>query len=402
MTPRPARLLDISRLLSRAGRGLTGVDRVELAYLDALIADPVPLYGLARTALGFVLVDQAALKDLRPFLAGERPWGAPKGLARLARKLSKERQGAESAIRQAAAARALPARLGAMLKRELPEGTAYLNVGHSNLSRKVLGGVKAIPGARITVLIHDMIPLDFPQFQRDGTVEVFRQKMTVAMDHADHLIFNSQDTARRVRHHFGDAPPGTVAHLGCEDEKLRAALTRPKPPVKRPYFVALGTIEPRKNHGFLLDLWDQMEGDERPDLRIIGARGWKNEAVFQRLDSLAQNARISELQGLQDAEVFDQIRGAAGLLMPSLAEGYGLPLLEAAALGTPILANDLPVYREFLENIPVYASVNDRYLWLRTIKRMTAEHEANTHRQTLPEIGLPDWETHFNRVLKVT
>ena len=62
------------------------------------------------------------------------------------------------------------------------------------------------------------------------------------------------------------------------------------------------------------------------------------------------------------------LKGASGFLFPSHAEGFGLPPVEAAALGVPILSNDLPVIREILGDIPVYASVSDRYLWFKRAK----------------------------------
>jgi glycosyltransferase involved in cell wall biosynthesis len=98
------------------------------------------------------------------------------------------------------------------------------------------------------------------------------------------------------------------------------------------------------------------------------------------------------------------LQGAAGALFPSLAEGYGLPPIEAAALGVPVICNDLPVYREILGDIPVYASVLDRYLWRTTINDLTkdqrAEQQTNLTRK--PLITRPNWKNHFNLVLKVT
>ena len=69
-----ARLLDLTRLASRAGRVLTGVDRVEAAYLSALLAAPEPLWGLVRTRLGYLLLAEPDLRRLAPALLGEAPW----------------------------------------------------------------------------------------------------------------------------------------------------------------------------------------------------------------------------------------------------------------------------------------------------------------------------------------
>ncbi|MDA0962790.1 MAG: glycosyltransferase family 1 protein, partial [Proteobacteria bacterium] len=83
---------------------------------------------------------------------------------------------AESDLRRLARARCLPARLGAMLARHLPPRSVYLNVGHTNLTDRVLSAVRGVEGARIVAMVHDTIPLDFPDLQRPGTVPDFRAR----------------------------------------------------------------------------------------------------------------------------------------------------------------------------------------------------------------------------------
>lgn len=391
MNDQPVRLLDVTRLLSRAGRGLTGVDRVERAYLRRLLAEPGTLYLLARTSRGYLLMDReggrAVFDD-----DGEWPSGA-----------MMSKRAAEARMRSVAIARCLPFFLMRMLDANLPQGVNYLNVGHSNLTDRVLWAVSQLPSSRVAVMVHDMIPLDFPQFQRAGTVEKFRKKMQLVSQYADLVTCNSMETRLAVARYFeewGRQPKTLVAHLASDaaPEKLRSE-TR-----DRPYFVALGTIEPRKNHGFLLDVWDALRKElapqDLPDLCIVGRRGWNNEEVFRQLDMLGPQSGVIEMGSLGDSDVQALLSGASGLLAPSLAEGFGLPLLEAAMLGTPILANDLPVYHEFLQDIPVYASVNDRYLWARTIIRMAVVRHASDPNEMDPR--LPSWDEHFNRVLKVT
>lgn len=162
--------------------------------------------------------------------------------------------------------------------------------------------------------------------------------------------------------------------------------------------MTLGTIEPRKNHALLLDLWQDI-----PDahLLICGQRGWSNEAVFARLD--AHPPRVHELPGLSDADVFGLISEAAGFLFPSFTEGYGLPPIEAAALGTPVICNDLPIYREVLGDIPIYVNVSQGYLWAETIKRLANEQTTHTSgaKGALDPFDPPSWDAHFKTVLSL-
>ena len=385
---KPTRLLDLSRLVSRAGRPLTGIDRVEFAYLDHLLRLG-PLFGLVRTGFGYLLLDSAGCALLRDrIVAGG--WGAPDRLSRLKAGRDPLRAGAESDLRRVCIARGLSSGLGRMLRRHLPRGVHYINLGHTNFTARVIRALRA-QDARIAVMVHDTIPLDFPTFQRDGTVETFRSFLMRVLGSADVILCNSRVTEADV-HRFAtpDTPPTLVVHLGCD---LPQPGTAPEGPWSgETWFCCLGTIEPRKNHAFLLDLWQDI-----PDahLLILGGRGWNNAEVFARLD--ARPPRVHEINGLSDAEVFALMQGAAGALFPSLAEGYGLPPMEAAALKVPVLCNNLPVYREVLGDIPVYADVNDRYMWKKTIGQMAKDHRAG--RREAPEFVPPLWEAHFKTAL---
>lgn len=389
----PARLLDVSRLASRAGLVATGVDRVELAYLRQLSADPrVPVFGLCRTALGFVLLDRAGLAALAAAFAS-RDFPRADLISRLNRRLTEAARRGQSFVRRMAIARCRRRGLRRML-RVLPRGFVYLNVGHSNLTAPVCKAVKARRKARIAILIHDTIPLDWPDMQREGASADFAGKFAVAKRFADALICTSQACAADVRRHMrgGRVPSIITAHLGID-------IPAPAPediPIGvmplRPYFMILGTIEPRKNHAMLLDIWEDL-GPGAPALLICGHRGWRNADVFARLD--AGVPHVKEVSGLSDGAIAALLLRSQGLLFPSFAEGYGLPPLEAAALGVPVIASDLPACRELLGNWAVYAAAQDRYLWEKEIKRYV---QASPSDRTVT-MAVPDWASHFRIVL---
>jgi glycosyltransferase involved in cell wall biosynthesis len=193
-------------------------------------------------------------------------------------------------------------------------------------------------------------------------------------------------------------PPSIVAHLGTD---LHPACPKELPadlPPDRPYFVTVGTIEPRKNHAFLLDIWKDM-GADAPTLVIAGGRGWKNDDVFARLDRLPEDVPIQEVSGLTDGALVALVEGSKGVLFPSFGEGFGLPAVEAAARGVPVVVNTLKVFDEILGDIPIYASVSDRYLWIKTINTLAV---AGQRRQPKHQFELPNWDVHFKTVLRLT
>ena len=392
-----ARLLDITRLVSRAGLPPTGVDRVEFAYLDGFLRDDdADVWGLARTALGFVLLDHAGLTAFRDAVR-DRDFPFPDILSRLNRNLSPAARRGQSFVRWRAAARSRAHRLGALLRR-VPKGFVYYNVGHSNLTEQVLRAVQGCDGARIVVLVHDTIPLDHPDFQRFGAMPRFRKMLMAATRYADHFVCGTQAVAVDIERHTAAAltrPNVTVAALGVSPPQPRAEELPPGLMPLRPFFVILGTIEPRKNHALLLDIWDDW-GPGAPELLILGRRGWRCEDVFARLD--AGVPHVQELQGLGDGAMAALLERAHGLLFPSLAEGYGLPPVEAAAMGVPVICSDLAACREVMKDWPVYADPSDPYQWRKQIKTLLCDPAPQRRSPMTP----PEWSSHLDAVLALT
>jgi glycosyltransferase involved in cell wall biosynthesis len=393
-----ARLLDVTRSLRRAGRGATGVDRVERAYLDHFLNDEAPVFGIARTRFGYVLVDREGLKKFRDRLEWRLPWGDADFLSRLPGGPRGVVAKAESDLRRDAVMRATPKRLSKKLAKAMPAWFEYYNVGHSNLTERMFDAVGNAKG-KVHVLIHDVIPLEHPEFQRKGTVSPFRTKIDLVARMADRVIYNSEDTKSRCEGfmvEMGRVPPCVVAYLGVDQISANNADMPATVDQNKPYFVCVGTIEPRKNHAFLLRLWEEM-GPAAPNLYLCGARGWKNKDVFARLDSLSKDHPIKELPDLSDKELRAVMKGAKGLLMPSIAEGYGLPPIEAAILGMRVLCNNLTVYREVLGEFAVYVPVSERYLWIKQIKEWEV---APLSAENTEKFTAPTWAEHFNVVLK--
>lgn len=395
----PARLLDLTRLTSRLGRGpMTGIDRVEHAYLTRLLSIDTPLFALVRSAAGWLLLDRRGCTDF--LRLAEQPSLPPADLlSRLLLRGNPQRARAETAVRRIAIARAPRHRLGRLL-RGLPAGTSYLNVGHANLTDGGLAQLRNA-GLSVTALIHDTIPLDHPEFARPDTVAPFRARLAAVSAHADRVlhITNAARTLTEAQlARLGRVPPGVTAPIGVSLPLPDGAALPAGLDLTPPYFVTLGTIEPRKNHALLLDVWEQLS-TPRPRLFILGHRGWADPSLLARLDALPPDGPIRELNGLSDPAVAALLAEAAALLAPSLAEGFGLPPLEAASLGTPVIATNLEVTRELMGDKAVYLNPLHVYSWVETIERQakTPREPVSRHGPFVP----PDWEAHFKIVLSL-
>ncbi|MTH62797.1 glycosyltransferase family 4 protein [Paracoccus shanxieyensis] len=393
--PPEAILLDVSRLISRLDQGpATGIDRVEAEWLAHLNDSGTPHLLLARVRRAqLVLPPEAGRAILRWGAGRHADLPCPDLIDRL-RGRRDIRARAEAALRRMALYRADRAGRGVAKAavRRLGPSPVYLNIGHSNLTDDLWAGLADL---RRAVLIHDTIPLDFPQFTRAGQTQKFKTRFAAALSHAD-LVLTVSEATRQDALRWRDAlalpdVPVVAAPIGT---RLAApdASGLPALDLARPFFVTLGTIEPRKNHALLLDAWDRL-GPDAPQLFIIGRRGWENHQTFARLDSLPQDGPIRVLSTLDDGAVAELLTRSHGLLLPSRAEGFGLPLTEAAGRGIPVLCAPLPAATELLGDYAQYLSPDDPAAWAKAVVDLA---KAAPQRKSVRFV--PQWDAHFAHV----
>lgn len=166
----------------------------------------------------------------------------------------------------------------------------------------------------------------------------------------------------------------------------------------------LGTIEPRKNHWFILHVWRRLIeqlGSAAPKLVVIGRRGWECENVIDMLERCANlRGTVIEEADCSDERLHAWLQHARALLFPSFVEGYGMPLVEALGLGVPVLASNLDVFREIAAEIPDYLDPLDGPGWAAGILNY-ARHDSPERTAQLARIGHfrePTWGDHFERV----
>lgn len=389
-----SRLIDLSRLASRVGRGaLTGIDRVEAAWADHLLALDSPLFALVRTRLGYLLLGRDGIAALLAMARGLAAPGPPGLAGRLMMRGDPVRAGALADLRRMAVARAPALLLGRMLRR-LGPGFDYLNLGHANLTAPCLRRIAAA-GGKVAVLLHDTIPLDHPHLARCGTVPAFARKLAAVSAHADLVLYTTRAAQAAAAPHLaraGRVPPALTAPLGVTLAPAQAHLVPPAAPMDRPFFLALGTIEPRKNLGLLAQVW--AENPDLPPLYIVGHQGWERPENLQKLRT---TPGITLLGALPDGAVAALMDRASALLFPSLAEGFGLPAAEAAARGLPVFCADLSALHEVLQDFPVYLAPEQPYAWARELR----DHLQSGDVRNLARTGatLPGWDAHFNAML---
>jgi glycosyltransferase involved in cell wall biosynthesis len=389
-------ILDISRLISRIRhRTPSGVDRVEMAYARGLMQR----FG---AELGFAAVHPFGWKGrLSPDLASayldalEQSWkkdavgDTPRALAEVVPELMRLRPRAMTTgpangqapvyVQVSPHHLANPATVRTMLKREQ---------------------------AAFLCMVHDLIPIEFPEYARPSGAALHHQRMRTVAELADAVIVNSAATGRSFAafaEATGRKPAIHVALLGTE--ALPPAGPEPMAD-DRPYFICVGTIEPRKNHLLLLHLWrrmaETMEADAIPRLIIAGRRGWENEQVLDLLERCpALEGHVVEINGCSDLRLAGLIRHARALLMPSFAEGFGMPIAEALSVGVPVICSDIPSHREVGGDAPDYRDQLDGTGWMAAICDHAGHHQtgggplADAQRARMERWQAPTWDDHM-------
>lgn len=372
--------VDVTRLLRRfrQGRLPTGVDRVCLAYLRHFRGRALALLVEGRFATALNDTGSLALFDAL---------------------LRWERRALHSSIWNT---------VSALLKlplRSIPNGSWVLNMGHSGLDRPGYMAWLRRKRIRLVVMVHDLIPITHPEFCRADATAAHERRLQVILGQAAGIVSNSQVTADALIAHAqqigATTPPLRVIPLGVE-EHWQAQLQTDSVTMEAPYFLMLSTIEPRKNHAFLLYLWECMRRElpvqQVPRLLLIGQQGWMCDAVIERLlhDEGMRNW-VTWLPHCSDGELAYYLDHAQALLFPSAVEGYGLPLLEALARGTPVLVAPLPAFMEVAGDIPDYLPLDDENAWLDAILSYCDQHHPRRLAQLrrLASYQPPRWDEHF-------
>jgi alpha-1,2-rhamnosyltransferase len=229
-------------------------------------------------------------------------------------------------------------------------------------------------GVGIISVIYDLIPLTHPQFCDAGLVKVFNDWFDWIARTADGYVAISttirdqvrEEMLRRIGAQQVEQRWFDYFHLGSEldlsdagAEVDRALLQMFK--TAEPVFLMVSTIEPRKNHAYLLDAFERAWATgSTARLCIVGKIGWKCDALVERIRKHPElNRRLFMYNSLSDRSLEHAYSHATALVFPSYVEGFGLPLVEAMQRGLPAMASDIPVFREIGGDYMAYFDLVD-------------------------------------------
>jgi len=212
---------------------------------------------------------------------------------------------------------------------------------------------------KVISIIYDLIPLTYPQFCDEFLVTVFQEWFSNSIDLVDGYIAIShtveRDLISYLNDNFGSIRDKKFEHfiLGSDFNYTRARDLQIRENLKKPFtnastYLIVSTVEPRKNHKYLLDVFDKLwEQNISVNLCIVGRVGWKVEELIDRINSHKEfKKRLFHFDNLNDSELIFTYQNSKMLLFPSIVEGFGLPIVESLTNHLPVLASDTAIHRE--------------------------------------------------------
>lgn len=268
-------------------------------------------------------------------------------------------------------------------------------------------------GVKLHFVVYDLLPVLCPEWFNDKTRSNIEQWLRTIAIFADSLICIShtvkEDLARWLDRRYG-LPAGaikiaviplgadieaTLPSTGLSAESLALLAQRQKGPA----ILMVGTVEPRKGYAQALAAFEQLwRAGEAVSLIIVGKPGWKTGRLQERLrhhDEL--NRRLFWFDNANDELLLALYREASGALLASEAEGFGLPLIEAARHGKPILARDIPAFREMALPDLSFFSGGDSLCLSECLTRWLHDFCMNPNREH-HVVAMPTWHESMTKL----
>ena len=224
---------------------------------------------------------------------------------------------------------------------------------------------------KTATVIHDLTYLYYPELVEEKNLTHLRRVVPRSIKHADFIITVSESVKRDLVTEFKISPSRCIVTPIPPDESFRELQSithienvkkKYNISLKKKYIYFIGNLEPRKNLIALIKAYIALPAEihDTHQLVLAGAKGWKTESTEKKLaNAINQGFDIKHVGFIDQSDSAALYQGADLFVMPSLYEGFGMPILEAMSGGTQVLASDIPVLREVGDDAARYVDTTD-------------------------------------------
>lgn len=251
-----------------------------------------------------------------------------------------------------------------------------------------------LPGTRALLTVHDLSFVRVPETASPSLKAYLDVVVPRSVSRADHVLADSTATKNDLVELYGTPAEKITVLLSGVDERFRRvdnaavlalARQRYKLPAT-PYIFSVGTVQPRKNYGRLIQALARLRGGGQDvDLVIAGGAGWLEDPIYETIRQHDMTGHVHFIGFADEADLPALYSGAVGVAIPSLYEGFGLPVLEAMACGTPVVTSNVSSLPEVAGDAALLVSPTDLDTITHALEQLLTDP---TLRQALVQRGL--------------
>jgi alpha-1,2-rhamnosyltransferase len=267
-----------------------------------------------------------------------------------------------------------------------------------SFSVNLIKRIKQKKNIYIILFIHDLFPLTHGELVDHNTKLDFERNFFNIIQYVDGFICNSKFSSNELKNQLkliNIEKYISFVHLGSNFNKNISFDNNEL----NNLFLMVGTLEPKKNHKFVIDCFEELwDSGFKYKLILIGRVGWKcNDIINKIYNSKYYNKYLFFYANISDKELINYYQKAKAVIIASIVEGYGLPLVEAIHFRKIVIASDIPIFREIGKDYPIFFKLNDKIAFKNAV--IKTDLNKNILYKDIPII--PTWEDCVRNISKI-
>jgi glycosyltransferase involved in cell wall biosynthesis len=225
----------------------------------------------------------------------------------------------------------------------------------------------SVKSGLVTTVVHDLTYIRYPEVVEKNNLPHLQRVVPRSIKKADFIITVSESVKSEIVKEFNVSPercvvtpipPDEAFFIKETSEKITAVREKYNIDPNKKYIYFIGNFEPRKNLKTLIEAYQLLPQNIKDEYSLVlaGGKGWKNESTERAIKTAIKNGDdVHHIGFVDQVDSPALFQGASLFVMPSLYEGFGMPVLEAMAGGTPVVASNIPVLKEVGQDLATYA-----------------------------------------------